>query len=51
MFRDLLGKDSVRIAVGDPGIFVETDLTGMVVEQRPKNRVYRLLKLARDLAE
>ena len=36
---DCLGKEAVGFAVGVPCRFIERNLTRMVVEQRPENRV------------
>lgn len=40
VLRDGPGKDAIGLNVGIPGRFVEGDLTGMVVEERPQNRVF-----------
>ena len=39
VLRDLLGKDTVGLAIRIPGRFVEGDLAGVVMEQRPENGV------------
>lgn len=36
---NFLGEDSVRVTVGNPGLFIEGNLARMVVEERPEDRV------------
>jgi len=42
---DLLCEQTVGFLVGIPGGLVEGDLTGVVVEEGPEDRVYRAVRI------
>jgi hypothetical protein len=41
VLHDCLGEEAVYLSVGGPGRLVEGDLTGVVVEERPEDGVFK----------